>query len=69
MGLNGSVVHGDAEHLPFENAMFDRVSSSGVLHHTPCMSAALAEIRRVLRPAGEATIVVYNKSSLHLWFN
>ena len=69
MGLEATVVNGDAEHLPFEDASFDRVSSNGVLHHTPDMPAALAEIRRVLRPTGEARIIVYNKSSLHYWFN
>ena len=69
MGLEAVVVNGDAEHLPFEDDSFDRVSSNGVLHHTPDMPAALAEIRRVLRPGGEARIIVYNKSSLHYWFN
>ena len=69
MGLDATVVNGDAEHLPFEDDSFDRVSSNGVLHHTPDMPAALREIRRVLRPGGEARIIVYNKSSLHYWFN
>src|SRR4051794_26352106 len=52
MGLDGTVVNGDAERLPFQDASFDRVSSNGVLHHTPDMLAALREIRRVLRPGG-----------------
>ena len=52
-----------------DDASFDRVSSNGVLHHTPDMSAALREIRRVLRPGGEARIIVYNRSSLHYWIN
>jgi ubiquinone/menaquinone biosynthesis C-methylase UbiE len=69
MGLEAEVVNGDAESLPFADASFDRVSSNGVLHHTPDMPAALREIRRVLRPGGEARIVVYNKSSLHYWLN
>ena len=43
---------GDAERLPLPDASFDRVSSNGVLHHTPDMPAALREIRRVLRPGG-----------------
>jgi ubiquinone/menaquinone biosynthesis C-methylase UbiE len=69
MGVEAEVVNGDAERLPFEDASFDRVSSNGVLHHTPDMPAALREIRRVLRPGGEARIVVYNRSSLHYWLN
>jgi ubiquinone/menaquinone biosynthesis C-methylase UbiE len=66
-GLEGTVVNGDAETLPFPDDSFDRVSSNGVLHHTPNIEAALREIRRVLRPGGEARIIVYNRSSLHYW--
>lgn len=64
-GLAGEVVLGDAEQLPFADASFDRVSSNGVLHHTPDMAAALREIHRVLRPGGEARIILYNRHSLH----
>ena len=67
LGLDATIELGDAESLPFEDGSFDRVSSNGVLHHTPDMPAALAEIARVLRPGGEARIVVYNKSSFHYW--
>lgn len=66
-GLSGTVVLGDAEELPFDDDSFDRVSSNGVLHHTPNIEKALREIRRVLRPGGEARIIVYNRSSLHYW--
>jgi ubiquinone/menaquinone biosynthesis C-methylase UbiE len=67
MGLEGAVVQGDAEALPFRDGAFDRVSSNGVLHHTPDIERALAEARRVLRPGGTATIVVYNRRSFHYW--
>jgi ubiquinone/menaquinone biosynthesis C-methylase UbiE len=67
MGLDAEVVQGDAEHLPFADASFDRVSSNGVLHHTPDMPAALREIRRVLKPGGTATIIVYHRDSLFFW--
>lgn len=69
MGLEGTVTEGDAEHLPFPDESFDRVSSNGVLHHTPDMPAALREIRRVLRPGGELRLTVYNRNSLHYWFD
>jgi ubiquinone/menaquinone biosynthesis C-methylase UbiE len=65
LGLAASVVQGDVEQLPFEDACFDLVASNGVLHHTPDMPAALREIRRVLRPGGEARIIVYNRGSFH----
>lgn len=65
LGLDVEIVQGDAEMLPFPDAAFDRVSSNGVLHHTPDMPAALREIRRVLRPGGRATVIVYNRRSFH----
>jgi ubiquinone/menaquinone biosynthesis C-methylase UbiE len=67
LGLSPEIVEGDAESLPFDDAVFDRVSSNGVLHHTPDMPAALREIRRVLVPGGEARVIVYNRSSFHYW--
>jgi ubiquinone/menaquinone biosynthesis C-methylase UbiE len=67
LGLRATVVQGDAESLPFGDDSFDRASSNGVLHHTPDMPAALREVNRVLRPGGRATIIVYNRSSLHYW--
>lgn len=67
VGLSGHIVRGDAESMPFPDGSFDRVSSNGVLHHTPNMEASLREIRRVLRPGGQARILVYNRSSVHYW--
>jgi SAM-dependent methyltransferase len=67
LDLEATVVEGDAERLPFPDESFDRVSSNGVLHHTPDTPAALREIRRVLRPGGLATVIVYNRNSWHFW--
>jgi ubiquinone/menaquinone biosynthesis C-methylase UbiE len=69
MGLEATIVDGDAESMPFAEKSFDRVSSNGVLHHTPDMPAALREIRRVLVPGGEARIIVYNRRSFHYWLS
>ncbi|MGD0452363.1 MAG: methyltransferase domain-containing protein [Solirubrobacteraceae bacterium] len=69
MGLDATIVDGDAESMPFGEASFNRVSSNGVLHHTPDMPAALREIRRVLVPGGEARVIVYNRRSLHYWLS
>jgi ubiquinone/menaquinone biosynthesis C-methylase UbiE len=63
LDLDATIELGDAESLPFDDGSFDRVSSNGVLHHTPDMHTDLAEIARVLRPGGEARIIVYNKRS------
>lgn len=69
VGLEADVALGDAENLPFEDNSFDRVSSNGVLHHTPNIGSALQEIRRVLRPGGLFTIIVYNRNSVHFWLH
>lgn len=69
MGLSATIVGGDAEAMPFADMSFDRVSSNGVLHHTPDMPAALREIRRVLVPGGEARVIVYNRRSFHYWLS
>lgn len=44
---------GDAHAMPFEDGAFDLVIGSGILHHLD-LPAAMAEIRRVLRPGGVA---------------
>src|SRR5262249_37648975 len=62
--LDGSFVHGDAESLPFEDAAFDLVYAHGVLHHTPDIEAAIAELHRVLRPGGKAIVMLYARWSL-----
>jgi ubiquinone/menaquinone biosynthesis C-methylase UbiE len=67
LGLEGTVMEGDAEDLPFPDETYDRVCSNGVLHHTPDMLHALREIHRVLRPGGRATVIVYNRQSAHFW--
>jgi ubiquinone/menaquinone biosynthesis C-methylase UbiE len=67
LGLRGRVIEADAEQLPFPDGSFDRVISNGVLHHTPDIAVALREIRRVLRPGGEARLIVYHRNSVHYW--
>jgi ubiquinone/menaquinone biosynthesis C-methylase UbiE len=59
----------DAENLPFADNTFDIVYSNGVLHHTPDTDQAIAEVYRVLKPGGQAVIMLYCKDSWHYWFN
>src|SRR5262249_35813955 len=54
----------DAEHLPFEDASFDIVYSWGVLHHTPDTPSAVREVLRVLKPGGQARVMLYHKHGL-----
>lgn len=55
---SGAPVNGDAVHLPFADATFDRVIAAEVLEHIPPDVAALAELTRVLRPGGTMAVTV-----------
>ncbi|NFV81547.1 class I SAM-dependent methyltransferase [Magnetospirillum aberrantis] len=64
-----AALQGDAENLPFADATFDIVYSNGVLHHTYDTERAIAEVHRVLKPGGQAVIMLYCKDSWHYWVN
>ncbi len=59
----------DAENLPFADDTFDIVYSNGVLHHSQDTGRGIDEVFRVLKPGGQAVIMLYCKSSWHYWFN
>jgi len=54
----------DAEQLPFPDNSFDVVYSYGVMHHSPNTRQCIWEARRVLRPGGQARIMVYHHPSV-----
>jgi ubiquinone/menaquinone biosynthesis C-methylase UbiE len=54
----------DAERLPFPDNTFDVVYSYGVMHHSPDAAQCLREARRVLKPSGQARIMLYHHPSL-----
>jgi 2-polyprenyl-3-methyl-5-hydroxy-6-metoxy-1,4-benzoquinol methylase len=55
------VMNGEA--LAFDDCSFDVVYAHGVLQYTAEAQKMVDEIRRVLRPGGEAILMVYNKYS------
>lgn len=55
----------DAENLPFPDATFDYVYSFGVMHHAPDTQRCVDEAHRVLRPGGQALIMLYHRHSLN----
>lgn len=56
LGSRAALVAGTADRLPFPDDGFDLAVSTSALHHWHDPVAAIAEIRRVLRPGGRATI-------------
>jgi SAM-dependent methyltransferase len=54
---NITTVQGMAEELPFPDAHFDRVISRYSAHHWHDVPAALRELRRVLKPGGQALLI------------
>ena len=58
-------VQGSVTDLPAEwENRFDFACSNGVIHHTPDPLAALQELYRVLKPGGQAFIMVYGTGGL-----
>ena len=51
-------IRADVTKLPFEDARWDLVLCSHVLEHVEDDAAAIAELRRVLRPGGTALVLV-----------
>ena len=58
------VMNGEA--LEFEHASFEVVYAHGVLQYTADANKMISDIIRVVRPEGEAIIMVYNRNS---WLN
>lgn len=50
--------------LPFADATFDHVHSSGVLHHVEDPLAALRDLKRVMKPGGSMHVMVYHCNSI-----
>ena len=63
-GLSSNLAVGDAENLAFSDNSFDRVYSWGVLHHSPDTPKAIAEVLRVLKHGGGASVMIYHKYSM-----
>jgi ubiquinone/menaquinone biosynthesis C-methylase UbiE len=65
-GLKADLRVMNGEALEFEDASFDIVYAHGVLQYTADADKMISEIVRVVRPEGEAIMMVYNRNS---WLN
>lgn len=58
----GRILQMDAEAMDFADGSFDFIWSWGVIHHSADTGRILKEMHRVLRPGGQATVMVYYRS-------
>lgn len=65
--LDADILQMDAEKMDFPDDSFDFIWSWGVIHHSSNTRAIIQEIRRVLRPGGKATVMVYHRSFLNYY--
>jgi len=56
IGKQATLLEGEAENLPFDDAGFDLITSTNALHYFPDAIAALQEMRRVISPSGNLVI-------------
>lgn len=71
LGLGVNLVLADAIHLPLADSAFDWAISVATYHHIKRSQerlAALRELRRALKPGGEAFITVWNRYQPGFWF-
>ncbi len=65
-GLEANLRVANGEALPFPDNSFDLVYAHGVVQYTADPQRLVDEVRRVLKPGGEAVFQVYNRIS---WLN
>lgn len=65
-GLSGNLLVMNGEALDFLDDSFDVVYAHGVIQYTAHAERMVAEIHRVLKPKGQAIMMVYNRRS---WLN
>jgi tRNA (uracil-5-)-methyltransferase TRM9 len=69
-GFNVELTLADVRRLPYPDESFDRAIAVATYHHLMGgeHQAAFAELRRVLKPGGEAFITVWNRRQPRFWF-
>ncbi len=65
-GLTGDIRTMNGEQMEFDDDSFDMVYAHGVVQYTEDPGRMIREIGRVLKPGGEAVLMVYNRYS---WLN
>ncbi len=63
----GEMIHGDAFHLPFGDATFDKVICSEVMEHVHDYRGAARELARVTKPGGMVAVTIPTATSEQLY--
>jgi SAM-dependent methyltransferase len=59
---------GDVQALPFASGSFDCAVAAWMLYHVPDLDGGLAELRRILRPAGRLVAATFSEDNMReLW--
>jgi len=66
-GQLGALLRGDAFHLPFADATFDKVICAEVMEHVHDYRAAARELARVTRPEGRVAVTIPTATSEALY--
>ena len=67
MGSSGIAIKGNILNNNFESESFDFIVSIGCFHHTGNILRCIDETYRILKPNGEAILMLYNQFSLRQW--
>jgi len=70
-GFEVKLAQADLRQLPYEDATFDWAIAIATYHHLKGHTEqikALAELKRVLKPGGEAFVTVWNRCQPRFWF-
>ena len=66
-GRLGAMLQGDAFHLPFPDASFDKVICSEVMEHVHDYRGAARELARVTKPSGRVAVTIPTWTSENLY--
>jgi tRNA (uracil-5-)-methyltransferase TRM9 len=70
-GFSAELAQADMRYLPFGDESFDFIISAAAIHHIDTKEGRLLafhELKRVLKPGGEAFVTVWNHRQPRFWF-
>lgn len=68
-GIPATFVLGDAKQLPFRDGSMDMIIGMRAIHHFPDLPLFFREVRRVLKPTGQAVFIEPQKKNPFVEFN